>query len=311
MHKGDKIMSIFDIFKKKNNQVEVEYSEKYDSSMIKEKVLDLVKKGIVMEPDDSLNDLKKDVSKIGGNPCLPADFAWPTFKSHEDNEFRPLSFFCQLNLSELAAFDTENLLPEKGMLSFFYECESFCCGFDPEDKGAARIFYFEDLKTLVPTDVPSELEEEYIIPEIGVKFKTVNTYPSFTEFEIHTDMECEWDTYEKVLEDIGENTDDNMDCHKILGYADVIQDEMLTECERIKRGLYCGDHESYESTPDDVAADIKNEAKEWIMLLQLSTIEKNDFEWMFGDCGMLYYYIRKEDLIEKNFDNMWFSVQCC
>jgi hypothetical protein len=56
---------------------------------------------------------------------------------------------------------------------------------------------------------------------------------------------------------------------------------------------------------------IYNKAKEWTLLLQLGTIGSGDFEWMFGDCGMLYYYIKKEDLAAKKFDNIWFALQCC
>lgn len=305
-------MSIFDIFKKKDNQIkkEAQYSEKYDTSIIKEKVLNLMKNGIVMEMDSKMKNIHKESCKIGGKPFLPTDFTWPTFTSKEDNETRPLSFFCQLNLLELVPFDKEKVLPDKGILSFFYECESFCCGFDPEDRGAIRVFYFEDLTDFVSFNIPDELSEEYIIPEIGVRLETVKSYPLNDEFKIYTGMECEWEVYENVLAEIGVNTDDNINRHKILGYADNIQNEILTECERTKRGLYCGDPESYENTPEDVAADINDKAKDWVLLLQLSTIEKDDFEWMFGDCGLLYYYIRKDDLAEKNFENMWFSLQC-
>lgn len=154
------------------------------------------------------------------------------------------------------------------------------------------------------------MNEEYIIQEIAVRFKTIKSYPTFEELEMHSDMQCEWERYEEVLAELGVNMEEDIEEHKILGYADIIQGEMLSECERTSRGLYCGDPESYQNTPADVAADIYNKAKEWTLLLQLGTIVKDDFEWMFGDCGMLYYYIRKEDLVLKRFDNVWFSVQC-
>ena len=46
------------------------------------------------------------------------------------------------------------------------------------------------------------------------------------------------------------------------------------------------------------------------MLLQLSTLEKEEWELMWGDCGMLYFYIRRQDLAQKRFENAWFSLQC-
>ena len=283
----------------------------FEKAELKAELLRLMKNQIVIETDTDAKELRPDACKIGGKPFLPADFIWPVFTGKEDDVTRPLSFFCQLNLSEVAPFDTEYLLPAHGMLSFFYECESFCCGFDPKDKGAARVFYFEDVNGFVPFDIPEDLEQEYRIPELAIELKAEKSFPMNEEFDIHSAIEIEygWEDYDELMEELGQNMED-CDRHKILGYADIIQGEMLSECERTTRGLYCGDPESYQNTPKEVAADIQEKAKEWILLLQLSTIEKDGFEFMFGDCGMLYYYIKKEDLAARRFENMWFSLQC-
>lgn len=61
-------------------------------------------------------------SKIGGRPAVPDGFIWPRYLGESfDNiiKERPLSFMVQFNLEEIKAYDTENLLPKKGMLSFF------------------------------------------------------------------------------------------------------------------------------------------------------------------------------------------------
>ena len=303
-------MSFFDIFRKQKKEAENLAPEENVNPEIKEEILRLMKNSIVMETDNRTEGLKPDASKIGGKPFLPADFIWPSFADKEDDAAHPLSFFCQLNLSELNSFDKDGLLPKKGILSFFYDCEAFCWGFDPEDKGAARVFYFEDTTDFVAADIPKALCEDYAIPEIAVKFKVEKSYPKFEEFGMHSNKECDWDSYDSVLASLGVDTDKDPEGHKILGYADVIQDEMLSECERVSRGMYCGNAESYRNTPEDEHADIIEKAKDWTLLLQLGTIEKEDFEWMFGDCGMLYYYIRKDDLAEKRFENMPFIVQC-
>jgi uncharacterized protein YwqG len=31
---------------------------------------------------------------------------------------------------------------------------------------------------------------------------------------------------------------------------------------------------------------------------------------MWGDAGMLYYWIRKQDLAEDRFDRIWMALQC-
>ena len=234
-----------------------------------------------------------------------------TFKSADDGITRPLSFFCQINLAQVKPYDKDNVLPGRGMLYFFYECASSAWGFDPADNGAARVFYFENTDGFVPLDLPDALEEEYTIPEIAVEFELQKSYPSFEEFENYSDLDCDWDDYDDELEKLGVDADRDAENHKLLGYADTIQGEMLTECERVSRGLYCGDAESYENTPDEVKADIEKHAGDWTLLLQLSTVTKGDFEWMFGDCGMLYFYIRKDDLAARKFDKIHFSLQCC
>ncbi len=271
----------------------------------------LEKNGIVMETAENEKVAAPDDSKIGGKPYLPADFIWPTFRSAGDGVTRPLSFFCQINLAQVKAYDKDHLLPGRGILYFFYECESFAWGFDPADRGAARVFYFENTDGFVPLAPPEDLAGEYTIPEIAVKFRSQKSYPGFEEFENYSDLDCDWEEYEEALEKTGIDTEKDPKGHKLLGYADAIQGDMLTECERVSRGLYCGDAESYRNTPDDVKAEIAKHAGDWLLLLQLSTITKGDFEWMFGDCGMLYFYIRKDDLAAKRFDKIQFALQCC
>jgi len=60
-------------------------------------------------------------SKLGGLPDLPSGLTWP------DWETGYLTFVAQVNLSELPASD---LLPNLGVLSFFYDREQSAWGFD-------------------------------------------------------------------------------------------------------------------------------------------------------------------------------------
>lgn len=46
-----------------------------------------------------------------------------------------------------------------------------------------------------------------------------------------------------------------------------------------------------------------------MILLQLDTVECDDFELMFGNCGHIYFYITKEDLKARHFDNIWLILQ--
>ena len=286
-------MSIFDFFNKKSNSVPEGLVAK------------LAKNEIVMSVDTDPGVIPGHASKLGGKPWLPRDFQWPVYES---DKIRPLSFLCQINLEEVSPYDRDRVLPGKGMLYFFYECDAFCWGFDPEDKGCARVFYFEDTDGFAPMELPEDLETAYAVPEMAVRFQAQPSYPKYEELEHHSSLECDWEKYDEALEKLGVDMD--AENHKLLGYADIIQNEMLSECERVTRGIYCGDPSGYQDASEDEEASILRSAKDWTLLLQLTTLEKEDWEWMWGDCGMLYFYIKRQDLAARRFENAWFSLQC-
>lgn len=285
-------MSIFDLFKKKGEPIPTGA------------VAALAKNEIVIDVNNEKIPLPN-ASKIGGKPWLPRDFKWPVYES---DEIRPLSFLCQINLEEAKPYDRDGVLPGKGMLYFFYEYDAFCWGFDPEDKGCARVFYFEDTEGFAPMDWPADIDEDYIVPEMAVCFKPQPSYPYFEELEYHSTMECAWEDYNATLEELGVDMDEEN--HKLLGYANIIQNEMLSECERVSRGIYCGSPSGYDDASEDEEAAIQRAAKDWVLLLQLTTLEKDDWEWTWGDYGMLYFYIKRQDLAARRFENAWFSLQC-
>ncbi len=47
---------------------------------------------------------------------------------------------------------------------------------------------------------------------------------------------------------------------------------------------------------------------EWILLLQVDS--DDDIGWMWSDAGMLYFWIRKDDLARRNFDHVWMIKEC-
>lgn len=253
-------------------------------------------------------ELARGKSKFGGKPYLPKDFEWPYYEGEGfDHAFknRPLSFLAQINLEELAGYDKDNQLPHKGMLYFFYELETTRWGFDPKDKGCARVFYIENADNLQPMDLPEGLEGYCILPELELSFTSQMDLPEYEEIsEYITDLE--WDSYdeEKVLYGYEEPDEDSS---KLLGYANLIQGSMLLECEEVTNGIYCG---GIPDVTDAQQEELLRNSREWVLLFQMSTVETEDYELMFGDCGSIYFYIRKQDLKERNFDNVWLILQC-
>ena len=118
-----------------------------------------------------------DKSKIGGKPYLPKDFVWPYYHK------LPLSFLAQINLEEVNSLDKDKLLPNSGILYFFYELETQEWGYSPQDKGCAKVFYFEDISNFELINFPEDMEDYYKIPEFKVNFKSNISLPSYEDFD--------------------------------------------------------------------------------------------------------------------------------
>lgn len=275
-----------------------------------EKLFEEVKKtAIVTDYAPAEKALPPGTSKFGGKPHLPADFVWPYYEGadylDEEPANRPLSFLAQFNLEEVAAYDTDHRLPKKGMLYFFYDLCTMKWGFDPKDRGCARVYFVENTDHLQQTEPPSELDDCCQIPEFSLKFSSQAQVPDYEEIaERRPDVE--WDCYDEERVLSGYDTDDE-EVSKLLGYADLIQGDMLFQCAGVANGIYCGD---ITDLTEKQRQKLLEESKEWTLLFQMSTVGNGDYELMFGDCGSIYFYIREQDLKDKNFENVWLILQC-
>ncbi len=254
------------------------------------------------------------LTKFGGKPDVPADFKWSYFKGEDsisgEVKSRPLSFLAQFDLSEISKYDTEGLLPKTGLLSFFYECETSCWGYDPKDKGCAKVFYFEDVNGLAPAEFPDDLAEDLRFPEFKISACSEKSYQCYEDFLVQRDPRTDlWEEFENAEKSLGIEMPGERS--KLLGWADVIQGNMTRECELVSRGYYLG------SGWDDIKPRDRQEAeqwanRDWLLLFQLdSVLDDDSFELYFGDGGRIYFYIRREDLAARNFDNVWLILQCC
>ena len=276
-------------------------------------ILDSLKKNeIIISTEFNNNSEIVDKSKIGGKPYLPKDFIWPYYQG------LPLSFLAQINLEGVSSLDKDKLLPDKGILYFFYELETQEWGYSPQNKGCAKVFYFEDSSNFELIDFPKNMEDDYKIPEFKINFKSNISLPSYEDFfNLVEDKEELEDITENEFYDIYHSAYDELSKKylvpiekyiKLLGYPDVIQNSMEEECAAIARGFNMGGiGYLYLKKYHD---EIKKASKDWILLFQMDTIESDDYELMFGDCGHLYFWIKKEDLKNKNFENIWLILQC-
>ena len=286
--------------------------------MLDKNMLESSKRNAVLinySEDENKEKLSKGTSKIGGKPDLPKDFQWFFYKGEDYKkrvENRPLSFLMQINCEEVHKYDKESLLPEKGMLYFFYELFTMTWGFSPQDRESAKVFYYDgEIEDLVPADFPEDMEKDCIIPESKINFESMNDYPiDFLDYYDPDDSDEEMDRKEKEFEKELEELGYKADTTKLLGHPELIQGEYWEECEGV-----AGKNIYYGSAPikygsDEVKKSIKENAKDWILLMQMSELEIGDYGLYFGDSGKIYFNIRKEDLKNKNFDNVWLILQC-
>ena len=252
------------------------------------------------------NELAKDqLSYFGGLPLVDKNFKWPYYESavidDEEIKLRPLNFLIQFNLEELAKYDENHLLPTHGILSFFYLIDGDTWGFDPSDKGSFKVFYFENINDLKEAKLPNDYNKDYLFPKTLINLSKIDSYPTYEDLPSDVDS----DDYEPLLDSVIKDKNDT----RLLGYSNNIQGSMPHECELIAKGYYLGG--SYDKIPQkDIDDADKNAPNEWILLFQLDSTTRENIDLMFGDAGRIYFWIRKDDLKNKNFDNVWMILQC-
>ena len=254
-------------------------------------------------------------TRFGGVPDVPKDFVWPAFEGtglgDDTVKSRPLSFLAQFSCAELAALDTEGLLPKTGVLSFFYEMDSMCWGFDPKDAGCARVFWFEDTSALAPAQVPAELDDDFRFPLLNIAMESDTSFIDGQDFRILHEDDIDWEAMADILDELG--IEDPENCSKLLGWPNLIQGSIMMECEFASRGYYLGNPEGWAKIPpEERESKMRTSLDDWRLLFQLDTVEsgKDKFELMVGDCGRIYFCIRKEDLLARRFDRVWLILQC-
>ena len=269
---------------------------------LREKLEKLRRNGITLDISGSA-EYKRGGTRFGGRPDVPRGFEWPVYEGegmHGKTAKRPLSFVAQFDCAELAKYDAERLLPDRGVLSFFYEMDSMRWGFDLKDKGCARVYWFEDPAALEEAEFPDDLEEDYRFPALAVKMRAEPSLPGWEDFtEIYPEEA-----------DCGDEGDEFFTVRAELGdWADAIQGSMSAECELVTRGYYLGG--DFSKIPENVVEEAEKEAPDkWLPLFQLDEVEDGDFDLMFGDCGRLYFYITRDDLAARRFENVWLILQC-
>ncbi len=237
-------------------------------------------------------------SRIGGTPVLPAGFQWPHWND------APLAFLAQIDLAEIGRRSVLPGLPTRGLLYFFYDQKQSTWGFNPADKGSWQVCYSTSDVPLQPTNPPASVTNGGRYAEKHVEFREVMTYPSIERgFEEPLDLSEEsWD----VIDTYRTRPFAGLPRHQVGGLPSPVQgDGMELECQLASNGIDVGDTAGY-ANPDDQA--LRTAAEDWLLLMQLDS--DDDTGMMWGDVGILYFWIRKQDLESRNFSDCWMVLQC-
>jgi uncharacterized protein YwqG len=237
-------------------------------------------------------------STIGGLPYAPRNLPWPTWKG------KSLRFLAQVDLEEAARAGTPDWAPKEGRLYFFYDYERFTWGFDPKHRGSWRVLYCPAGPSTVELAAPKGLGEDAIYTSKAITFRQIVSYPGWER--IKTDWRAMSDGESDRLSEMAEAEFRGQPKHQMFGFPSPVQgDEMEMECQLVSNGIYCGNGDA-QDTPG--ARDLAAGASEWRLLLQLDSDRQAAMMW--GDGGLLYFWIRESDARLGNFENVWMILQC-
>jgi len=257
-----------------------------------EKVLALGQKCLRLVTSD-----KSTLSFLGGRPLVGGQFDWP----RKNN--KPLGFIGQLDLKEINLEKEIDWLPQIGRLLFFYDLEEWPWGFDPEDKGGWAVLYENGSSELYQHVLPSDLDQEHLSPIIKyIESESFISFPDGQSVDFESLGISEGQEYYDFLEEhFGDEPR-----HQVGGFPSPVQgDSMEVDCQLASGGVYCGNSDGYNS---EDAEKLRSELLDWKLLLQFDS--DDEVEAMWGDMGMLYFWVRESDARNCDFSNPWLILQC-
>lgn len=213
-------------------------------------------------------------SRLGGVPDVEECWKWP----------ERLEFLAQLNLEELAPFNINGVLPPRGLLRFFMLNLSY--GWE-EETGFRVEFYDGDLAALGKAETPDFLTDLRDAPTHA--FENV----IYCEAQVEAIAAAQISVRQSSWDD---------------------QDNFYQEGEIVSYLAHA--FETGQEYPHKMLGDASSESfypsheedKDWVLLFSINST--HEIEMMFSDAGTMYFYMKREDLIERRFDRVKVTMTC-
>lgn len=248
-------------------------------------------------------------SRFGGLPHMPVDLDWPMHQGE------PLAHVATLKLSELAPFDSEHLLPPRGLLYFWYIPGDGPWGYDPKDRTSFRVDIVRDESCLLeqrplPRNLLSKDRAESMPTEGAYRSCTLSFEPTVSVPSSGSIRLCHPRFH--YLAELQEYFDltlalsiQDTPMHQLLGWPTELQESMELDCQLVTHGFFCG---GLRDDNDRRIRALTPGACQWRQVLQIDSDDAPD--WMWGDCGRIYYWMPLPALLAANFDRVWMILQC-
>lgn len=177
---------------------------------------------------------------------------------------KPLDFLVQFNFKDLKAYDDNKLLPDNGFLYIFINHDQL----PSYSEGQAHECIYSEQTDNLSTN--KEKKAKY--SEVAFRYHKTYSLPDYNEIEslFSEDLYYEYD-----------EMSNNIHGHTwLLGHPYIIQDDPIKTI-----------HQYNQDDKDD-----------WILLFQLESLYDINMNWI--DDGYLYFYIKKKDLLKKDFSKV-------
>lgn len=231
--------------------------------------------------------LSPGTTRFGGSPDAPPEWAWPEYNGSV------LPFVGQISLAEIASSITSSPLPNSGMLFFFFDVEAFFETW-PRNPATWKVEYIEHNPFISQCTAPtSMLPPKSAYHLCAVTSSLEWTLPHYDPYDAaslprlglsHPLKEEEMWTYFRLQAQLAglEGVRYHTPLHRCLGHPDPVQ--------------------------VDMSAGLEGNASDWLLLLQVDSDGAPNTDW--GDTGRIYYWICKQDALQRDFSRVQLILQC-
>lgn len=233
-------------------------------------------------------------SKIGGEPYLPLDTAYPV-----DTNGNPLALLAQFNFAEIPSLPN---FPDQGILQFYIAADDlYGMNFDDQQQQSGfKVLYFDqviaDAAQLKQDFSELEFDEDAYLPFTGqysIEFNLTSQPISLGDFAFAPKILGVEELYD--FEDRFEGGD--------------FEDDFIEPYDEVASasGHRLGGYPYFTQTDP---RHYNEKVQDYILLFQLDTDDAEN-EIMWGDSGVGNFFIHPEDLKNRDFSKVLYNWDCC